>query len=209
MKLCSSRRRGGWTAFHRDAMLAPRSSARISPFRLAVAYRNTRPLATLAAQSHGRARRRPRLRARRRLSTMARRAARDALAVYDVVGIAGNRQRAPRQASWVFDGDRPRPTSRRCRGHPARNARQAGAEPLETPANVQLLDGGPRRARGDAQTGVLRSASFHFYDTDFAARAEGRAWPRHLADALTHASSGENWARYLGGARVYPDKWGD
>ena len=52
---------------------------------------------------------------------------RDALAAYDVVGVAGNRRRAPRQASWVFDGDQPRagqPNAVRRRRSTARRTRR-------------------------------------------------------------------------------------
>jgi len=214
----------GEVAFHRDAPLA-RSLKRaeaFSPLVLAAAYENKRPLADVYNRAIERAERDDVLafvhddvwiddwRVADRL--------RDALAAYDVVGVAGNRERAPGQASWVFDGDRPNPGHHSLSGAIQHGALDAPAPSRygDAPARVRLLDG----VFLAALAGTLKDRGvrfdprfpFHFYDTDFCRSCEKAGlrlgtWPI----ALTHASSGENWAGETWDAayQLYLDKWGD
>lgn len=137
----------------------------------------------------------------------------------DVVGVAGNRRRLPRQPSWAFinpsfEWDAAEHLSGTvCHGQTAfGKAAHFGA----VPARCELLDGVLLAARRE----LLRERGlrfderfdFHFYDMDFcrSARAAGlglATWPI----AITHQSNGrgagsaawrENYARYLA-------KWGE
>ncbi|HEY8242147.1 MAG TPA: glycosyltransferase [Casimicrobiaceae bacterium] len=211
-------------AFHRDAPLA-RSLKRAeaySPFVLAAAYENQRPLADVYNRAIDMAKPDDVLvfvhddvwvddwHVAQRL--------RDALDAYDVVGVAGNRVRAPRQASWVFDGDRPRADQPTLSGGIQHGAPGAPVPSRygDAPAEVRLLDGVFLAARAatlrDAGVRFDARFPFHFYDTDFCRACEQAGlrlgtWPI----ALTHASSGENWAgeAWEAAYRVYLDKWGD
>jgi len=211
-------------AFHRDSPLA-RSLKRaeaFSPFVLAVAYENKRPL----ADAYNRA-----IEAAAHDDVLAfvhddvwiddwriAERLRDALDAYDVVGVAGNRVRAPRQASWVFEGDRPAPNQPSLSGGIQHGAPEAPSPARygDAPAVVRLLDGVFLAARA----GTLKDRSvrfdprfaFHFYDTDFCRACEQAGlrlgtWPI----AITHAGAGEGWAGDAWDAayRAYLDKWGD
>jgi GT2 family glycosyltransferase len=211
-------------AFHRDSPLA-RSLKRaeaFSPFVLAAAYENARPLADAYNRAIDLAAHDDVLafvhddvwiddwRIADRLH--------DALAAYDVVGVAGNRVRTPRQASWVFEGDRPQPGQRSLSGgiqHGGPDA-QAPSRYGDAPAEVRLLDGVFLAARAatlkDRGVRFDPRFAFHFYDTDFCRTCEKAGlrlgtWPI----ALTHASTGEDWAGDAWDAayRAYLDKWGD
>jgi len=211
-------------AFHRDAMLA-RSLARaeaFSPFVLAVAYDNRRPLAdayNAAIEQSGRD------------DVLAfvhddvwvddwhvAQRLRDGLAAFDVVGVAGSVTREPRQASWVFDGDKPRPNREGLSGGVQHGApdRSSPARFGDTPTEVRLLDGVFLAARAATlkERGVRFDPRFpfHFYDTDFCRSCEKAGlrlgtWPI----ALTHASSGKGWdgPAWDAAYRVYLDKWGE
>ena len=141
----------------------------------------------------------------------------EALAVYDVVGVAGNTRREPHQEGWII--------------HPATRAQDVGfisgaiahgefhtGEVSffgKTPQEARLLDGVFIAARG----GVLKQAGvqfdpqfkFHFYDTDFCRSCEASqlrvgTWPI----ALTHQSAGQ-WqsAEWNEAFALYLKKWGD
>jgi hypothetical protein len=132
----------------------------------------------------------------------------EALAVFDVVGVAGNRRRQNGQLTWylqppmnngqgstevLWDSDQ------LC-GAIAHGPRQPGEQAMVShyglsPAQVALLDGVLIAARVDRlrATGVRfdESLGFHFYDLDFCRTANDAGlklgtWPI----AITHASSG-------------------
>jgi GT2 family glycosyltransferase len=139
----------------------------------------------------------------------------------DIMGVAGNRRRIPRQPSWAFIAqmqdkfvwDAPENLS----GHVAHGKAPFGkvADFGATPAECELLDGVLLAARRDS----LRSRNvrfdprfdFHFYDLDFcrSARAAGlvlvcdKLALTHLSkDAFGSAEWQHNYALYL-------QKWGE
>jgi tetratricopeptide (TPR) repeat protein len=144
----------------------------------------------------------------------------DALAHFDVVGLAGNRRRVPRQASWMYLDDQftrdnyDNLSGVLGHGDPFPNLRQLSVygEPGQ---EVKLLDGVMMAVR--SQTLIERDLrfdpqfKFHFYDLDFCRQAEIRGirmgtW----AISVVHASAGtlgvESWrAAY----REYLAKYGE
>jgi GT2 family glycosyltransferase len=137
---------------------------------------------------------------------------------FDVIGVAGNKRRAPGQPSWAFAStefkwdDRANLSGVVSHG-PSPFGQISAFGPV--PAACEMLDGVLLAARRD----VLRAAGvgfderfeFHFYDMDFcrSARSAGLrlgTWPV----AITHQSEGgfgsngwiESYKKYLG-------KWGD
>jgi len=210
--------------FDRNAPLS-RSLARaatLSPFVLAVAYANARPLPEVFNRA---------IDAAGADDTLvfvhddvwiddwqvATRVA-DALAAYDVVGVAGNRRRMPRQEGWVLAGGTRQRDADYLSGAVVHGAPGAGeAAPFgPAPAEVKLLDGVFLAARAQ----VLKDAgarfdprfAFHFYDTDFCRTCEKAGlrmgtWPI----ALTHASAGGGWTSpgWDEAYRAYLAKWGE
>jgi GT2 family glycosyltransferase len=141
----------------------------------------------------------------------------EALASFDVIGIAGNTRRTAQQQSWFLVGGSDDMDSPQLSGGIA-HGDVGEAKVLHygaTPASVQLLDGVFLAARaGSLQNAGVRFDSafdFHFYDTDFcrscsAAGLRMGTWPI----ALTHASAG----RYKTPAwnlayQRYLSKWGE
>lgn len=139
------------------------------------------------------------------------------LARFDVIGLAGNRRRVPRQPSWAFVDDSfrwdaPSNLSGSVGHGPASFGRQTryGA----TPAACELLDGVLLAA--DAQTLRERGCRFdprfrfHFYDLDFCRTA--RALDLSLgtwAIGVTHQSGGAfGTPAWREGWRDYVAKWG-
>lgn len=137
----------------------------------------------------------------------------EALQRFDVVGIAGNLRRQPRQPGWGFvdeqgTWDEPRYLS----GSVAHGAQGRVTRFGPAPADCELLDGLLIAARVDR----LRAANvafdvrfqFHLYDLDFcrSARAAGLrvgTWPL----AVTHASAGNFGAAWRAALPTYFDKW--
>ena len=124
----------------------------------------------------------------------------DALAHFDLVGLAGNRRRVPRQASWMFLDDQftrdnyDNLSGVLGHGDPFPNLRQL-SDYGEPGQEVKLLDGVMLAAR--SQTLIGRDLKFdprfkfHFYDLDFCRQAELRGirmgtW----AISVVHASAG-------------------
>ena len=124
----------------------------------------------------------------------------DALAHFDVVGLAGNRRRVPRQASWMFLDDQftrdnyDNLSGVLGHGDPFPNLRQLSVygEPGQ---EVKLLDGVMLAVR--SQILIERDLrfdprfKFHFYDMDFCRQAETKGirmgtW----AISVVHASAG-------------------
>lgn len=150
----------------------------------------------------------------------------EALAQFDVVGVAGNTRRQPRQLTWNWlppvarpDGvqelgawDHGHLSGAVAHGVPGRS-RVSVFGP--TPKPAALLDGVLLAARA----GRLREAGvrfdprfdFHFYDLDFCRTAEAAGlrlgtWPL----AITHASAGQSVhsSSWQAGAQRYVQKWG-
>ena len=141
-----------------------------------------------------------------------------AVHTFDVIGVAGNKRRAPMQPSWAFpslkfEWDERANLSGVVSHGPSPFGTISAFGPV--PAECELLDGVLLIARRD----TLREKAvafderfdFHFYDMDFcrSARAAGlrlATWPI----AITHQSEGgfgsngwlENYKKYVG-------KWGD
>lgn len=141
-----------------------------------------------------------------------------AVHAFDVIGVAGNKRRAPMQPSWAF------PTTQFQWDDRANLSGivSHGPSPFGTisafgpvPAECELLDGVLLAARRDTlrekQVGFDERFDFHFYDLDFCRSARNAGlrlatWPI----AITHQSEGgfgsngwlESYKKYIG-------KWGD
>jgi hypothetical protein len=140
---------------------------------------------------------------------------------FDVLGIAGNRRRLPRQPSWCFTGQMSDKFILDVRENLS-GAVAHGTAPFgrvtnygPVPAQCELLDGVLLAARRD----TLRSKGgrfdprfdFHFYDLDFcrSARAAGLVLGTGTV-ALTHLSQdafgSADWHRNY---EIYLEKWGE
>jgi GT2 family glycosyltransferase len=123
----------------------------------------------------------------------------EALARFAVVGVAGNRRRAPRQPSWIFldtalTSDAQDNLSGAV-GH-RRGSQQGIRYYGESPCQVRLLDGIFLATKVERlrQAGVRFDPRFrfHFYDLDFSRACEQAGlelgtWPI----AITHGSNGD------------------
>jgi tetratricopeptide (TPR) repeat protein len=144
----------------------------------------------------------------------------EALSHFDVVGLAGNRRRVPRQASWMYLDDQftrdnyDNLSGVLGHGDPFPNLKQLSVygEPGQ---EVKLLDGVMLAVRSatliDKDLRFDARFKFHFYDMDFCRQAE----IKHIrmgtwAISLVHASAGalgvDSWRD---GYRDYLDKYGD
>lgn len=143
---------------------------------------------------------------------------RRAVGEFDIVGLAGNRRRLPRQPSWAFvdenlTWDQPEQLSGSVghgNGFPAPVTHYGPA-----PQACRLLDGLMLAARGSVlQKHGLRfdeRFQFHFYDLDFCRQAEQLGLSMGTWEiAVIHESGGgvgsESWRA---GLADYFDKWGD
>jgi GT2 family glycosyltransferase len=124
----------------------------------------------------------------------------DAMKRYDVVGIAGNKRRIPKQPSWAFidrqfTWDAPENLSGAVGngpGFPPQNISFFGPPDQE----VKLLDGVLLAVDSNTlySTGLRfdRRFSFHFYDLDFCRQAEVRKLTMGTCPiSLIHESSGQ------------------
>jgi GT2 family glycosyltransferase len=134
----------------------------------------------------------------------------ETLEKYDVVGIAGNRERVPKQTFWSSTGNAS------LSGSIAQGRFSLGQVTRfgPTPAECELLDGVLLAARRSVlqASGVLFDPrfDFHFYDMDFCrtARAKGLrlgTWPI----AITHQSHGDWGERWATKRALYLEKWPD
>ncbi len=148
----------------------------------------------------------------------------EALEAFDVVGVAGNRRRLPRQPSWIHAGFQEKDDGKLApdlwenlsgaiahRPGPTCQVSYYGPSPRQ----VRLLDG----VLLAAQVCVLRRAgvrfdaqfSFHFYDMDFCRACEKAdlkmgTWPI----AVTHGSGGAfGTPAWKSAYELYIKKWGD
>ena len=145
----------------------------------------------------------------------------DGLTAFDVIGVAGNRRRVPRQPAWAFVGKNAEgrfvwDDKQFLSGAVAHGAKPFGAISVfgDTPAECELLDGVFLAARRSAlQARGVRfdlAFDFHFYDLDFcrSARAAGLrlgTWPI----GMTHQSGGAfGTARWAQMHQNYLEKWG-
>jgi GT2 family glycosyltransferase len=144
----------------------------------------------------------------------------EALQRFEIVGLAGNKRRVPRQPAWGFVTDNPQfqwDEAENLSGAVAhfQEGRSVVSSYGPTPAQCQLLDG----VFLAAKVGVLLDRSvrfderfaFHFYDMDFCRTAVNAGlllgtWPI----AVTHASGGAfgtlEWMRYR---ELYFMKWNE
>jgi len=142
----------------------------------------------------------------------------DGLKIFDVIGIAGNRKRVPRQPSWAFvDMRLVLDDSGNLSGAVA-HGDQAFA-PVDSfgpaPAECEILDGlllAAKRSTLNAR-GVRFDPrfQFHFYDMDFCRTARERGlrlgtWPICLTHQSTGAFGSPGW---MSGYDKYLAKWGE
>lgn len=141
----------------------------------------------------------------------------DALATYDVIGVAGSRVRDPKQQSWAAAGATEAEHHAKLSGGVFHGTRESSVPSRfgTTPEAVVLLDGvflasraGTLRDRGVRFDPRFR---FHFYDTDFCRSCEAAGlamgtWPI----AITHASYGQGGVgpEWDEAYRLYLEKWG-
>ncbi len=143
----------------------------------------------------------------------------EGLKTFDMIGLAGNRRRLPRQHSWVsvdqkgLQFDKQYLSGILAHGKPGGKIFVSPYGPA--PAPCELLDGVFLAARKS----VLRANgvrfderfSFHFYDLDICRTARNAGlrlgtWPM----AVTHVSVGEFGSpSWLEARDVYFNKWGD
>lgn len=144
----------------------------------------------------------------------------EGLRAYDIVGLAGNRRRIPRQASWMYLDDRfSRDTEENLsgvighgQGFPNLKELSVYGEPCE---ECKLLDGVMLAARSEVLIAKdLRfdaRFSFDFYDLDFCRQAELRGirmgtW----AVSAIHASAGKLGSpTWRAAYRVYLEKYNE
>lgn len=142
----------------------------------------------------------------------------EGLREYDVIGVAGNRRRIPKQAGWAFiDSTFTWDEKSNLSGAIAHGSRPFGVVAAfgAAPADCELLDGVFIAARKSvlADKAVLFDPrfDFHFYDLDFCRSARERGlrlgtWPI----CLTHQSGGafgtQHWQEKY---RAYLEKWKD
>jgi GT2 family glycosyltransferase len=125
----------------------------------------------------------------------------EGLRVFDIVGLAGNRRRAPRQASWMYlDGQFQRDRDENLSGVLGHGAGFPALKELSVYGppgqQVLLLDGVMLAVRSDV---LLESGlnfdprfTFDFYDLDFCRQAQLRGLRMGTwAISLIHASSGK------------------
>lgn len=136
----------------------------------------------------------------------------DGLRTFDIVGLAGNRRRAPRQASWMYLDD----AFRRDRdenlsgvlghgeGFPNLKELSVYGAPGQS---VAMLDGVLLAVRSELLIGTgLRfdeRFKFHFYDLDFCRQAENRGlrmgtWAISVIHASPGRLGGEKWRAAYG-----------
>jgi hypothetical protein len=142
---------------------------------------------------------------------------------FDVIGVAGNHRRLPRQASWAFiftsDGKLRWDDTVNLSGRIASGTVLSGLVTHygEVPAGCELLDGVFLAARRSTllNAGVFFDPAFkfHFYDMDFcrAARAKNLQLGTWQV-ALTHQSSGDGGfgsVEWQNAYAEYLEKWKD
>jgi GT2 family glycosyltransferase len=141
----------------------------------------------------------------------------EGLKAFDIIGVAGNSRRLPRQDSWARSPETGQLDLPHLRGAIAHGDAPLGKVGFYGPivGEVEMLDGVFIAARRDIllKNGIRfdRRFGFHFYDLDFcrAARSTGLrlgTWPI----SMTHRSTGNPSTRaWQDGREAYFAKWGD
>jgi GT2 family glycosyltransferase len=135
---------------------------------------------------------------------------------FDVLGVAGNRRRAPSQPGWFWIEEGVRDDVAHLSGAVAHGP-NAGGEVVAfgfSASECELLDGVMLAARKsrlrELAVGFDPRFDFHFYDLDFCrtARQQGLrlgTWPI----AITHQSGGRIDDRWRQALQLYRAKWGE
>ncbi|MFO1387009.1 MAG: glycosyltransferase [Chitinivorax sp.] len=143
----------------------------------------------------------------------------EGLSKFDIIGVAGNQRRLPKQSSWAFIDDKETWDDQKNlsgvigggNGFPPSSFHFFGPPRRQ----VKLLDGLLLAAESET---LLKNNlffdeqfDFHFYDMDFCRQAETKNLRCGTWDiSLVHESGGdfksESWAR---GYKKYLDKWGE
>jgi hypothetical protein len=143
----------------------------------------------------------------------------EGLGKFDIVGVAGNTRRVPRQPSWSFVTEQPFTWDERSRlSGVVAHGDGPGGDPRRYGAPGQrcaLLDGVFLAAHCgtllDANVRFDDRFAFDFYDVDFCRSAEAAGlrmgtWPI----AITHGSGGKFGSpAWRAGLQAYREKWGD
>jgi len=141
-----------------------------------------------------------------------------ALQVFDLVGLAGNVNRAPGQPSWAFksekfDWDKKENLSGivgHGHGFPPQNLSRFGP----SPKRVKLLDGLflaiYKRTLMKYNLRFDERFDFHFYDVDFCRQVEAAGlrcgtWPISVTHASGGSTKSESWRKNYS---LYLQKWG-
>ncbi|MEO7098745.1 MAG: glycosyltransferase [Luteolibacter sp.] len=141
----------------------------------------------------------------------------EALGCYDIIGVAGNKQRAKFQPSWAFinteggwDSDHNLSAAVAHGWHPFGNL----GKTWKSPADCKLLDGVflavNRKQLVSNNVRFDPQFRFHFYDLDFCRSATEKGlklgtWPI----AITHVSGGNFDSKWIEVSKLYFKKWGD
>jgi Glycosyltransferase like family len=144
---------------------------------------------------------------------------RRALGEFDIVGLAGNRRRVPRQPGWAFVDEKLTLDKRAHLSGTVAHGRGFPPEIVEvfgpSGQRVTLLDGLFLAVR--SETVAARSLrfderfEFHFYDLDFCRQAERAGlrmgtWPISVVHESAGDFASDRWRR---GYEVYLEKWRD
>lgn len=135
---------------------------------------------------------------------------------FDVLGVAGNRRRAPGQPGWFWIEEGVRDDVAQLSGAVAHGPNAGGAVVAFgfSASECELLDGVMLAARKsrlrELAVGFDPRFEFHFYDLDFCrtARQQGLrlgTWPI----AITHQSGGRIDDRWRQALQLYRAKWGE
>lgn len=140
----------------------------------------------------------------------------EALASYDVVGVAGNKRRVHKQPAWIFVDD----TFQRDHGANMSGSIAHGGPPFgavsyfgPSPAECELLDGVFIAAKKEVLIGQKLQFDpqfdFNFYDMDFCRSARQKnlrvgTWPICLTHQSVGAFGSEKWREKY---RLYLKKW--
>jgi len=144
---------------------------------------------------------------------------REGLGAFDVIGLAGNRRRIPRQPGWLFLDERLTPDSRENLSGAVGHGRGLPLDTIDvfgaSGQPVKLLDGlflavGSETLRAKSLRFDERF-DFHFYDVDFCRQAEKAGlrmgtWPISVVHESSGGFGSDGWRR---GYESYLDKWGE
>ncbi|NTW82397.1 MAG: hypothetical protein HGB36_03395 [Chlorobiaceae bacterium] len=142
----------------------------------------------------------------------------EGLANYDIIGVAGNRQRTKNQPAWAFkNADLIWDDRANLSGSVAHGKYPFGKISFygPSPASCELLDGCFLAAKKSVLTGSEclfdNRFEFHFYDMDFCRTARSKSLKLGTwAICLTHQSGGHfGTDKWKNDYRNYLEKWGE